>query len=188
MAFKLFKTYLLISFLIIFYSIYLWKNKMPNLYLSHAYFGVQFIFLSLFYKKIFIEKPQKKLVDIIFIIVISILCTQYIIEPEVFFVFNVLEVFLCSIPLVIYAIMHLYNSLSKKGVFMYINTGILIYLSTSSLIYMLGDYLSNFENQIIKNIWFLNKVLFIVYLLFIFMEWYKNIRISKTGITKIKQQ
>ena len=70
---------------------------------------------------------------------------------------------------------HLYNSLTKKGELMYINAGILIYLTTSTLIYILGDYLSNQRGIVISNIWFLNKVLYVVYISLILTEWKMSI-------------
>jgi hypothetical protein len=55
---------------------------------------------------------------------------------------------------------------------MYINAGILIYITTSTLIYILGNFLATQDNNIaVTNIWFLNKVLYIVYMLLIMLEW-----------------
>ena len=62
---------------------------------------------------------------------------------------------------------------------MYINAGILIYLTTSTLIFILGDYLSGISNAAVKNIWFINAVLYVTYLVLIFIEWWKNFRVIK---------
>lgn len=105
------------------------------------------------------------------VLVIITLIIQYSIKPSLFFNFNILEIFLTSFPLVVYSIVHLYNSLSRKGQFMYVNAGILIYLTTSTLIFILGDYLASERSDLIRKIWYLNKVLYIGYLVLILMEW-----------------
>ncbi len=162
--------YLALSFIIVLTTIILGKNAIPNLYLSHYYFLIQFILLSLFYRSLF-HKHQKRWVNTILILVILILIVQYSFKPSLYFNFNVLEIFLTSFPLVVYSIIHLYNSLSKKREYMYVNAGILIYLTTSTLIFILGDYLSNRDGDLIRKIWFLNKVLYVGYLVLILIEW-----------------
>lgn len=179
MAFKIFKSYLLVSFFILGYSIYLWKSGKPNLYLSHFYFGTQFVLLSFFYRVLFVNRLQKILVNIIMVLVLGTLIVKYIIEPNLFYKFNTFEIFACSFPLVVYSIIHLYNSLTRKGVFMFINAGILLYLSISTLIFILGNFIASIDKTLAQNIWFFNKVLYIIYLLFFLVEWYKNIRIRK---------
>lgn len=177
-AFKLFTYYLLITFIILIISFYLWSNRKDNLYLSHFYFITQFILLSLFYKELF-NSLQKKIIVFIIIIVLAALSIQYYLNPLLYNKFNIFEVFVTSFPLVIYSIMHLYNSLNKKGLFMYINAGVLIYLSLSTLIFILGDYLSTTifrGNTAIKNIWLINKVSYILYLSLILLQWKKSIK------------
>lgn len=147
-----------------------------NLYLSHIYFISQFIFLSFFYKELF-HKKQKKWVYFTLLLILAFLSIQYINNPELIYKFNILEIFITSFPIVIYSIIHLYNSLSKKGNYMLINSGVLIYLTTSTLIFILGDYLSNSNYKginAITRIWMLNKVLYFVYLILILLEWKKS--------------
>lgn len=174
-ALRIFSVYLLLTFLVLFGSFLLALYKINNLYLSHFYFIIQFILLSLFYKALF-TKMQRIWVKIILISVLITLGIQYACQPGLYYTFNTLEVFLTSFPLVVYSIVHLYNSLNKSGELMYINAGILVYLATSTLIFILGDYLSGFNNEIVKNIWFLNKVLYAGYLILILLEWKKNLR------------
>lgn len=179
-AFKIFSFYLITSFLILITSIILWKLKMNNLYLSHFYFIIQFLILSFFYKQLF-NIIQNKIVNTIIISVSIILTIQYISNPDLLYKFNVFEVFITSFPLIVYSIIHLYNSLTKKGEFMYINAGVLIYLSISTLIFILGDYISVYKSDSpISEIWLINKVLYIVYLLLILIEWKKSIKQAKS--------
>ena len=173
-ALKYFSIYIVIICLIQVISFTHYLLKINNLYLSHFYFISQFILLSLFYKALF-KKWQQKLIDCILFIVLSALTIQYIIKPELYYKFNVLEIFITTFPIVIYSIMHLYNSLNKQGKFMLINSGVLMYLTTSTLIYILGNYIaSNTKNNIITNIWFFNKILNVGYLILISLEWKKS--------------
>ena len=178
-AFNIFSLNMLFILIILLASLILNVNGINNLYLSHFYFGFQFIFLSLFYKSLFASRFQKKIVNVTLFLVTSVLCVQYSVQPDLFFKFNILEILICSFPLVIYAILHLYNSLTKKGEFIYINIGVLIYLSTSTLIFLLGDYLAGIKSTVVKTIWLLNKILYVVYLLLIYFEWYKHYRKRK---------
>lgn len=172
-SFKLFTLYLVVSCIIFIIMFALAVYELPNLFLSHYYFISQFVLLSLFYKQLFRDN-QKKLVNFIGVIVISALLIQYTIQPERYFSFNTLEIFLTNTPLVLYAIIHLYNSLASPGKYMYINVAVLIYISSSTLIFILGDYLSGVEPGLIKHIWTLNKVLYVVYLSLILIEWKKS--------------
>ena len=55
---------------------------------------------------------------------------------------------------------------------MYINAGVLIYITTSTLINILGNFLATLiDNIAVTNIWFLNKVLYAMYMLLIMIEW-----------------
>lgn len=152
--------------------------KQNNLFLSHYYFIFQFIILSLFYSRLF-SKKQKKYQIILSSTVFLILSIQYSLHPDFYYKFNLLEIFITSFPLVIYSIIHLYNSLTKSGKFMYINAGILIYLSISTLIFFLGNTIDNqtvkMDKSFITNIWFINRAFYLVYLLLILIECKKNL-------------
>ena len=177
-TYKIFSLYLLSSVVINMAVITLAFHKENNLFLSHYYFIFQFVILSLFYKTLF-KKSQQLLVTLFFIPVVTILTIQYAISPELYFKFNTTEVFITCFPIIAYSMIHLYNSLNKPPKCMYINIGVLIYLTTSTLIFILGDYLTSSGNKFANNIWLINKVLYVVYLLLIFTEWWKNFRVIK---------
>lgn len=170
---KYFSFYLLASSIISISTIYLASIKSHNLYFSHFYFIIQFVALSLFYKSILLQ-AQKKWINLTLIIVLVALMIQYALNPTIFFRFNSFEIFITSFPLVIYSIVHLFNSINKKGVFMLINSGILIYLTSSSLIFILGNYLASSKGTMVENIWLINKVIYVVYLSLILLEWKNN--------------
>jgi len=167
------------------YSVILARQKLPNLYLSHIYFGSQFIFLSFFYRSLFIKKLQKRLVDVVLLMVFGSLCIQYGFNPNLFNKFNLFEIVVCSFPLVVYAIIHLFNALTIKGGFMYLNIGVILYLTSSTLIFILGDYLAGVrvKSLMVRSVWFVNKMLYVVYLLLIYIEWHKSFKGAKNNIT-----
>lgn len=164
--------YLIICSVVMIISSILGYKGEDNLHLSHIYFIAQFICLSLFYRALF--KPlQRKATIIVLVTVVATLTIQYIKKPYLINQFNLFEIFITSFPLIIYSIIHLYNSLNKKGEYMLINSGVLIYITTSTLIFILGDYLSKYSGDAITSIWMINKILYIIYLLLILMEWKK---------------
>lgn len=116
------------------------------------------------------------------IIILSVLAIQYTLKPNTFFIYNPLEVLITCGPIISYSIMHLYNSLTKKGSFMYINTGILFYLSFTTLVFILFDLINSTNIGINrKPILFINKVLIISNMILFIIE-FKNIvwkKISK---------
>lgn len=175
-AYRIITYYLLCGFIILLITNISAYFKLNNLYLSHFYFWFQFILLSLFYKSVFINKLQNQIVSIVLFVVITILGVQYLIKPEIFVKFNLLEIFLCSFPLIVYSIIHLCNSLTRRGSFMYLNAGVLIYLSSSTLIFIFGNYFMGFKIPIVKDIWTVNSILYIGYLISIFTEWYKKFK------------
>lgn len=177
-TYKLFCLYLFCALIINICVFTLAAFKEHNLFLSHYYFILQFVILSLFYRSLF-TKPQKRLVDVLLVLIITILGFQFAILPELYFKFNTTEVFMTSSPIIVYSVIHLYNSLSKSSKYMYINMGVLIYLTISTLIFILGDYLSEVSYEAGKNIWFINKVMYASYLILIFIEWWKNFKTIK---------
>ncbi len=171
MAFIILFTYVTISFSFDLINEYMHSKRINNLYLSHFYFIYQFILFSYFYLLLFKQKQQQLLVKVIFLIVIISLGLYHIIYPKKLFEFNLLEVFITSFPLVIYSVIHLYNSLTTEGKFLYINAAILIYLSSSTLIFFLGNYLAQFDQEMVVNIWSIHKILRLIFLILIFLEW-----------------
>ncbi|AUC82627.1 hypothetical protein CW733_11010 [Lacinutrix sp. Bg11-31] len=173
---KYFAIYLILTFSVLSLSIIIVEffGIKNNLFLSHFYFIFQFVFLSLYYKCLFTKK-QKNWVNVIFVLVALTLSIQYFNNSSLFIKFNLLEILLTSFPLVIYSIIHLYNSLGKPGKYMYINSAVLIYLSVSALIFILGNLIITIDRELSINVWFLNKVFYVGYLILILIEWKKSL-------------
>lgn len=173
-AFKIFSFYLLstlsIEFLMRIFAYYHYQN----LVLSHFYFVFQFTFLSLFYFTILKEEIQKKIVKIYFVFCFSTLLIQYVFVPNKFFQFNLFEIFITCFPIIIFAILYLYNMLNEKKVFYLINIGVLIYTLGCTIIFLAGNIITIYNAQFARDCWTLNTILYLFYQILIFIEWRKN--------------
>lgn len=184
-AYCFFLIYLIGMSIISAISKYLVNFRINNLFWSHVYFITQFIILSFFYHNLLFGR-QKKLVKIILTLVIfSLGLLFYLKEMEYYLLnpFDPIEVFICSVPIIIYAIMHLYNSLSSKLNYIYINSGILIYLSVSTLVFTLNNYFNNIEgfDDLLNLLWDSNRIFLVVFYSLILIEWFKSFRNKKVA-------
>ena len=170
-AYKIFTIYSGIIFIIQILANILNHFSINNLYLSHFYFIIQFVFLSGFYREILIEKAQKTTVKIGLVLGLLALAIQYAIQPGLFFKFNLFEIFLTSFLIIIYATFHFYNLLNDRKEFYYLNMGILIYLFGSTALFLAGNLIASLSSRQNTLTWTCNAFLYIIYQLFIFAEW-----------------
>ena len=177
-TFKVFTVYLVLMLIIHLYSSYLANLGQNNLFLSHYYFLIQYLLLSFFYYKSFEKKIIKKSILHVSIIVIGINSFYYIYNPSIYFKFNLVEIITSSIPLIIFNILYLFNSLINNKDYFYINSGIFIYLISSTLFFVSGNYLTLLNREIVNVIWKANSIIYIIYQLLIILEWYFNFRKS----------
>ncbi|OCA75730.1 hypothetical protein BBI00_08690 [Chryseobacterium arthrosphaerae] len=147
-------------------------QKINNLFFSHYYLIGQFLLLGLFFHEILTEKYQKKTARFLLIGIPSVLVVQYIIYPEKYHVFNLFEIFVTSYSIIILALFHLYNTLDAQKKYNYICLGLLLYLISSTVIFLSGNLYTVMNRQLHKEIWVLNVVMFIVYQIFIFAEYF----------------
>lgn len=174
---NIFVFYLIYIGLIQLISSILFSQGKPNLFLSHFYFVGQFIFLSLLYKKILIKKIYKTIINSAFIIVCTVVTIQYILFPKLFFTFNLFEIIISSIPIIFYSFLFFFESIANiNKQYIYINAGVFIYLSSSTLLFCAGNLINASTSSYKKLIWEINMILYGVYLILIFVEWYKNFR------------
>jgi hypothetical protein len=173
-AFKIFTIYSVLIFIIQIIVNVLNYFKINNLFLSHFYFISQFLLLSFFYLTILKINFQKKIIKLLLILCPFTLMMQYIINPNLFFKFNLFEIFITSFPIIIFATFHLYNLLIEERKFYYINLGILIYLFGSTILFLVGNLMLSLSPSLNKLTWILNSVLYIIYQLFILAEWKIN--------------
>lgn len=175
--YKVFLIYLVTTLLIQIVGASLAENTIDNLFLSHYYFISQFIILSIFYRVLLKGKRVKQLVTFIFFLVLIIISVNFLIEPSIYFQFSLLEVTVCSIPLVIYSLIYFFQSLDNNNKkYLYITSGMFAYLLCSTLIFLSGNYVSPTKTFWYRFIWIMNVSLYAIYQALIFIEWYKHFR------------
>lgn len=156
-------------------------NKIDNLFLSHYYFVIQFVLLSLFYRKIIENQAYKKAIVIITYVVVTLIILQYFFQPESYHKFNLAEIIACSLPIILHSVVFFFQNIAKvKKEFVYITSGIFLYLLCSTLIFVAGNYIPKIETFWYQFIWVMNAFLYIVYQFLISIEWYKNFRKKST--------
>lgn len=174
---KVFFVYNLVMFLIQMTSKVLFTLKMNNLFLSHFYFIFQFLILSYFYYTLLDIPFQKRVVKIVSAITLLVLAVDYTWKPELFYSLNLLEIFVTSLPVVIYAAFHLYNLLNKQHYFYYTTVGLLIYLYGSTFLFLSYELIMIAIEEVAGvYTWFLNIFLYVIYQLFILKDLLKTRR------------
>ena len=142
-----------------------------NLYLVHAYFIGQFLCLGFFYKLLMKTKPQVILIHYSMIVSSLLLLLDYWFYPELFFKFNLFEIALTSLLVVLFAIMHLYNMLLEDKEYYYLTIGIIIYLLASTVLFFVGNVTTGLSDEFKLLTWNVNSFFVIVYQLIILFEW-----------------
>ena len=179
-AYKTFTIYLALVLIIQVWAEMLIRNKMSNLFLSHFYFIGQLVMLSLFYKQILKQNgTQPKIVFGSSLLVLLVLGVQFTLDASLFFRFNLLEIVITSIVLIVLASFHFYNLLNEKKEFYTLNIGILIYLLGSTILFLVGNLMTSLSSTFNKIPWILNSFMYIIYQLFIMIEW--KTRLSKNN-------
>lgn len=180
-AFKIFTVYLLAMLISqIAANIFQWLSK-NNLFISHFYFIVQFLLLSYFYWEILTSKLQKRVVMIVVPIGLMLLGVQYFLEPELFFKFNLLEIFITSFSIIVFAMFHFYNILNEQKNYFYINVGIFTYLFASTILFISGNLLNSLNNNFGHAIWIVNSVIYVISQLYILKE-FKHLFGKREGV------
>jgi len=142
-----------------------------NLYLSHFYFNAQFVLLSVVFYRLFSNPKLKKVVVLNYVVVTSVIIGMYVYETNSFWQFNLFEIAATSALLIIYALIHLNNTLGTKKKYFYLTIGLILYLLCSSLIFLFGNYELVFIKDPYIDIWIFNTLFYIIYQVLIFIEW-----------------
>ncbi|WP_237276603.1 hypothetical protein [Tenacibaculum ovolyticum] len=142
-----------------------------NLYLSHFYFNAQFMLLSIVFYRLFSNKRLKKVVVINYVTVTAIIISMYIYNNGLFWQFNLFEIASTSALLIIYSLIHLFNTLGNHKKLFYFIIGLILYVLCSSLIFLFGNYELVFIRDPYIDIWIFNTVFYIIYQVLIFIEW-----------------
>lgn len=162
-------------------------HGLNNLWLSHFYSVLQLITVSLVYRNLFNSIRYKKTIQYILYGTLVALGVQYVWVPGLFWEFNVLEVYICSLPLAVYAALYLFRSIetyNKKWLFFL--GGLVLYLLTSSLVFSGADVLLRkfTHHAAFINFWNVNNLVYLIYLGLTTLEWAYNFRTNKIDNTK----
>ena len=161
-TYRIFTFYIIGVLLIDIIASNLWNwFKIYNIFMHHFYVLFQFVILSYFYLTLLQTKKQIITVYILLILLPIILLSRYIFNPQMFLEYSLLEMYLGTIPIIVYATMYLYNNLGNEKEFYYVNLGILFYLFASTFIFLLYELFTVLEtdNTISKNLGVINIIL-----------------------------
>lgn len=148
-------------------------NPGTNFFLSHYYFIFQFITLSVFFYKIFSNVVLKRIVLFFLIIVLILLSVQYYNTPDLYWRFNMFEIGVTSVLLILYSLIFLIQNFKKiRHDYFYFCNGLVIYLISSLSVFFSGNSDSVlFTEPFVLDFWFFNSLFYIVYQCLIFKEW-----------------
>tara|TARA_R110001632_G_scaffold19898_15_gene59899 strand:- start:6587 stop:7222 length:636 start_codon:yes stop_codon:yes gene_type:complete len=172
-AYKAIVLYLIVTSVVQFYSHSLSIKGDYNLFLTHYYFIGQFLAVSVFFYKTLTNKTIKKIICFVPLTVIIALSIQYFKNPEIYYTFNLFEILITSVPILIYCFSFIVQQISNpEKKFIYFVSGLFSYILCSTLIFLAG----NITGGVQVVLWKVNNSLYIVFQLLIFLEWYKNFR------------
>lgn len=146
------------------------------------FFIGQMILLGLFYNSLLQIKSQKIFVKVSLIVALLILAVQLTVDSSQFLKFNLFEITLTSLLIVVFALLHLYNMLTESKIYYYISVGIIIYSLASTVLFLIGNLSSGLSDDLKYLTWMLNAFLSLVYQFFIFYEW----KVSFSRNTKLE--
>jgi hypothetical protein len=150
--------------------------RVENLFLMNSFFIGQLILLGLFYKSLVKIKGQRNFVNYTIVLVLALISISYIIDPSLFFKFNLFEIAFSSIVIVLFAFLHLYNMLSEKKEYYFVTIGLISYMLGSTVLYIVGNLAITLSANFRMFSFKLNAFLFILYQFFILFEWFKSFK------------
>lgn len=169
-----FVSYLAFSCVLQFSMEIIYSYGLNNLFLVNIFFIGQMILLGLFYNSLFHLKAQKKFVKATLIIALLILSVQFVIDSSQFLKFNLFEITLTSLLIVVFALLHFYNMLTENKKYYYVSVGLVFYLLASTVLFLIGNLSSGLSDDLKFLSWQLNALLLIIYYLIILFEWIKS--------------
>ncbi|MCL6462420.1 hypothetical protein SAMN05444372_10230 [Flavobacterium micromati] len=176
--------FLVFSFLLQMISEVLFLLKMNNLVLFNFFFIGQMVLLGLFYNKLMQTIRQKTFIICSIILGLMVLSVNFFLEPSQFFKFNLFQIALTSLLVVVFAMMHLYNILAGEKEFYYVTIGMIIYLLGSTVLFFVGNLTIGLSTEFKFFTWTLNAILVVLNQLFVLFEW-KNSFYKKAVQTKL---
>ncbi|TDO68797.1 hypothetical protein EV143_11918 [Flavobacterium chryseum] len=169
-----FVSYLAFAFVMQFSMELMYHLRMNNLFVVNIFFIGQMILLGLFYNSLLEIKSQKIFVKTSLAIALLVLVIQFVMDSSEFLKFNLFEITLTSLLIVVFALIHFYNMLTESKKFYYVSIGLVFYLLASTVLFLIGNLSSGLSNEVKYLTWMLNAFLILIYQLFILYEWIKS--------------
>ncbi|MBF4467058.1 hypothetical protein [Flavobacterium sp. LC2016-12] len=179
-----FVAYLGFSFLMQFTMEFLYHLKKNNLLVMNSFFIGQMVILGLFYRSLYNLDVQKKFVVVALTLVLVLLIAQNAFDPNLLFKFNLPQITVTSLLIVVFALIHFYNILTEKKQYYYITVGVVIYMFGATVLLLLGNLTTGLSDDFKYISWRINAVLVIVYYFFVLFEWIKSFS-NKNSITDV---
>jgi hypothetical protein len=157
------------------------KNNLNVYSISHPFLIFRFLLVSLFYYFIIKNDIQRKIIISNIILIPVILLIQYLLQPNLFFVFNLLEIVLTTIPLILFGMFYFYNSIGKTKKYYFVNYSLVIYQTGNFILFLAANlYLFKF-NILSLTVMNINSVLSIICSCFVFWDWKVNFYNTKNN-------
>ncbi|VVU99177.1 hypothetical protein FVB9532_00429 [Mesonia oceanica] len=180
-TYKVVFLYLILSFLIQGIALVFSQLSLNNHFLSTYYLLIRFSLLSLFFFCLFREIGLNRLKNTVLVISSIALLTvlsQYLMKPTLYYQFNPIGFLITSLVLIVFAVIYLYELLSRKNYYLFFVLGLLIYLISSSIIFISATDIININNELNYYIWIINASLYLGYQVLISWQW-KELHFSK---------
>ena len=162
-------------------EVYAMQN-MNNHFIATYYLFIPLILLSLFFYRLFVDIDSWKKYLVMYATPLAIIgfIVQYCFFPDLYFEFNSIGLLVATCLLIIYAVMYIFELISKRLEFQYVIIGIFIYYISSLLIFVSATSIVSFNQEMSNFIWNINAFLFIVYQLLILWEWKQSYYLRPT--------
>ena len=183
-AYKSFVIYLISLFVIQAVTEICASKNINNHFIATYYLFLPFTLLSVFFYYLFsdINSKKKFVVQYCTVLIASGLITQYCMYPALYYEFNSIGLLVTTCIVIVYAVLYLFDLISKQLSFHYVTIGIFVYFISSSLIFASATSILSFNVEIGMFIWKINALLFIVYQLLILWEWKQTFYLKPTKL------
>ncbi|RDI14618.1 hypothetical protein DEU42_102315 [Flavobacterium sp. AG291] len=172
-AYKAFVVYLFCLFVMQTVTEVYATQNLNNHFIATYYLFLPLILLSLFFFRLFAAINSWKRHVVLYASPIATIgfIIQYCFLPNLYYEFNSIGLLVATCLLIVYAVMYLFELISKQLEFHYVVIGIFIYSISSLLIFVSAASVVSFNQEMSNFIWNINALLFIVYQLLILWEW-----------------
>ena len=188
-AFSLNKTlkyifyYCLLAFVIEVLARVLINYGVKNIFVLNILVIFQFVIFSLFFKNNLVSSKDKKVVNVIGVLVLSGVFLQYLYNADSFLTYNPIAYFLTMLPLITYSLIIMFRSIlqGKINDNILIIFGLMLYMSTSLIVFSSSDLLNGLKPHQFNYIYILNNITYILFLILIFINLWKLINSKQTS-------